>query len=150
MRSEVKNLTGSTKPTLPVESPTLLTEKALAAYFNEGLTRLRSHGWYRRQRGGDGFGLWDDPKRKLRLIHSCCWEEDGNLWEHVSFSQSEGVMPGWELTQTLFHEVAGDEALGIIVIAPKSQHVNIAEVSHVWRCMTAKPLPDFTHGGLTI
>ena len=55
-------------------------------------------------------------------------------------------MPSWVQVRDVFHEVAGPEALGIIVVPPKSEHVNIGEVAHVFRCLTRRPIPDFTRG----
>lgn len=80
------------------------------------------------------------------MIHSLAIEQDGEPWEHISISRSDGELPTWEQTRDTFHEVAGAEALGIIVVPPKSEHVNLAEVQHVFRCLSRRPIPDFTRG----
>jgi hypothetical protein len=108
--------------------------------------RLKRHHWVCAQRGADGLGAWQHKARRLALIHSVATEQDGELWEHVSLSRSDGDMPSWAQVRDVFHEVCGDDALGVIVVPPKNEHVNIAEVAHVWRCLSRRPLPDFTQG----
>jgi hypothetical protein len=118
--------------------------------INHGLlqaeARLMRHRWKLDTPGADGLGRWVHGARGLGLVHSIAVEGDGELWEHISISRRDGEMPSWEQLRDVFHEVAGPEALGIIVIPPKSEHVNIAEVAHAWRCLTRRPLPDFTKG----
>jgi hypothetical protein len=112
--------------------------------------RLKRHRWEQVSRGGDGLGSWQHRARKLGLIHSIGVEQDGELWEHISISRADGILPSWEQVRDTFHEVAGPEALGIIVVPPKSEHVNLAEVAHVWRCLSKRPIPDFTRGSGSI
>ena len=108
--------------------------------------RLQRHRWVCVKPGGDGLGAWKHNARKLAMIHSVAVELDGELWEHVSVSRFDDELPSWEQTRDVFREVAGDDALGVIVVPPKSEHVDIAEVTHVWHCLTRRPLPDFTRG----
>jgi hypothetical protein len=108
--------------------------------------RLKRHRWKLHTPGGDGLGRWIHGARGLGMIHSVAIESDGELWEHISISRRDGQMPSWEQLRDIFHEISGDEALGIVVIPPKTEHVNIAEVAHVWRCLSRRPLPDFTKG----
>ena len=108
--------------------------------------RLLRHRWRQVHRGFDGLGSWKHGARGLGLIHSIAREEDGQLWEHVSVSRADDRMPSWEQLRDTFREVCGPEALGIVVIPPRGEHVDIAEVAHVWRCLTRRPLPDFTRG----
>jgi hypothetical protein len=117
-----------------------------AAVLLAAEARLRRHRWKCDGAGADGLGSWVHRARGLALIHSVALEQDGELWEHVSVVRRDGLMPSWEQTRDVFREVAGDDALGIIVVPPKSEHVDIAEVAHVWRCLTRRPVPDFTHG----
>jgi hypothetical protein len=77
-------------------------------------------------------------------------EEDGEIWHHVSVSRDDDVMPTWAQLRDAFRDVCGPEALGVVVVPPKSEHVDLAEVAHVWSCETARPLPDFTHGSGSI
>lgn len=88
--------------------------------------------------------------RGLGLIHSVALEEDGQFWEHVSVSRKDAAMPTWTQVRDAFRDVAGDDALGVVVIPPKSEHIDIAEVAHVWRCLSRRPLPDFARGGRSI
>jgi hypothetical protein len=112
--------------------------------------RLTRHRWKRIKRGLDGLGAWVHRARALGMIHSVAFEDDGQIWEHVSLSRDDGKMPTWEQVRDVFHEVCGPEALGIIVVPPKSEHVNIGEVAHVWRCLSTRPIPDFTQGSGSI
>jgi hypothetical protein len=112
--------------------------------------RLVRHRWRRTHRGADGLGAWEHAARGLGLIHSVAIEQDRQLWEHVSVSRRDGMMPSWAQLRDTFREVCGDDALGVVVIPPKSEHVDLAEVAHAWRCLTSRPLPDFTQGGRTI
>lgn len=108
--------------------------------------RLNRRGWRQVQPGADGLGAWRHGPRRLGLIHSLALEGDGEVWEHVSLSRRDGTLPTWEQVRDGFHDVAGDEATGVVVIPPKAKHVNLAEVAHVWRCLSRDVLPDFTHG----
>jgi hypothetical protein len=112
--------------------------------------RLLRHRWQCVTPGGDGLGAWQHRARGLGLIHSIAIEQDNQPWEHISLSRSDGELPSWEQVRDVFHEVCGPEALGIIVVPPKSEHVDLAEVAHVWRCLTKRPIPDFTRGGRSI
>ena len=114
------------------------------------VTRLEHHRWRHMQPGADGPGAWKHGARGLGLIHSVAMEQDGELWEHISLSRSDGTIPTWEQVRDVFHEVCGPDALGIIIVPPKSEHVDIAEVAHVWRCLSRRPIPDFTRGGRSI
>jgi hypothetical protein len=113
-------------------------------------TRLRRYRWRLVTPGADGLGQWEHDARGLGLIHSVAREQDGQVWEHISISRYDGKMPSWAQLRDTFREVAGDGALGVVVIPPRSEHVDIAEVAHAWHCLTARPLPDFTQGTRSI
>lgn len=106
--------------------------------------RLRGRRWKQVEEVRDGIGHWVHRGHNLALIHSIARHE-GEVWGHVSVSNRANTMPTW-------HEVrdAGwllyPRLYGLIVVAPESMHVNISNVAHVWYCLTAKPVPDFTHG----
>lgn len=106
---------------------------------------LRQTRWIENIPGMDGAGRWVNKKHAATGIHSVAWFDD-ELWAHYSFSRWDRRMPTWEQTRDWFHEWAGPEALGVIVVPPVSEHVNIAEVAHVWQRLDARPLPDFTMG----
>jgi hypothetical protein len=120
-------------------------------HYTQVEARLKRHRWKCVTPGMDGLGAWRHGARGLGLIHSISVEQDHELWEHISLSRADGELPSWAQVRDVFHEVAGDEALGIIVVPPKSEHVDIAEVAHVWRCLSRRrPIPDFTQGGRSI
>lgn len=112
--------------------------------------RMRRNKWQQVYKGADGLGAWKHGARGLGIIHSIAPELDNEIWEHLSLSRADGRMPSWEQTRDVFHEICGPNALGVIVVPPKEEHVNIAEVAHVWHCLTKRPLPDFTRGLGTI
>jgi hypothetical protein len=123
---------------------------AITQNLSVARVRLARRRWKQVVQGADGLGAWRHGPRQLHLIHSVAYEQDGELWEHVSVSRADGTMPTWVQVRDVFHDVCGDDALGVIVVPPKSEHVNIAEVAHVWRCLTKRPLPDFTQGTSSI
>jgi hypothetical protein len=122
----------------------------LIGAFRVTEARLRRNRWRHLVPGRDGLGAWEHGARGLKLIHSVALEQDGQVWEHVSVSRRDGQMPSWVQLRDTFREVAGRDALGVVVIPPAAEHVDIAEVAHVWHCLTRRPLPDFTHGGRSI
>lgn len=106
---------------------------------------LRS-GWSWRFEGEDGIGCLDLVRNpQLRLIHTIAREDDGEVWAHVSLSRRDRVMPTWEQTRDAWWLLYGATP-GVIVVAPRDEHVNRAEVAHVWGCLTRRTVPDFTHG----
>jgi hypothetical protein len=131
-------------------NPRSARSAALASVLAPVQARLVRHRWKCVTPGADGLGLWQHTARGLGLIHSVALEQDRQLWEHISVSRQDGMMPTWAQTRDVFREVAGDDALGIIVVPPKAEHVNLNEVSHVWRCLTRRPIPDFTQGSGSI
>lgn len=130
------------------------TAEAIAKTHRDAEPRLLLMGWIERIPGADGLGCWDRPSSRpvvepgLRLIHSIARCE-GEIWSHVSVSRSDRRMPTWEQTRDVFRLVHPHE-YGIIVVAPVENHVNIAEVAHVWACLSRPYVPDFTHGLATI
>jgi hypothetical protein len=109
------------------------------------VARLEAEGWLLREQNLDGLGIWDHRRWGLRIIHSVARELDGHVWAHVSVSAREGTMPGWLETRNAGWLMYPDR-LGMVVVAPRSAHVNLGEVAHVWYCLTADPVPDFSHG----
>jgi hypothetical protein len=128
-----------------------MIERHTTLNYEVAAARLLRHKWKCVTKGNDGLGAWQHKARGLGMIHSIAVEQDGEVWEHISLSRADGQFPTWAQTRDILHEIAGDEALGIIVIPPKSEHIDIAEVSHVWHCVTKqRPIPDFTQGGKSI
>ena len=111
--------------------------------------RLAAGGWRQRYDGTEGLGMWDHPHGR-RVIHSVAREDDGELWAHVSCSRRDMSFPSWLETERACWLLYPDLA-GVIVVAPRAEHVNLSEVSHVWVKLTGgRPVPDFTHGLRTI
>jgi hypothetical protein len=107
--------------------------------------RLQAAGYVCRRPGADGLGLWVNRKHGLRLIHSEDVEEDHQLWGHVSLSRQDRAFPTWLQVRDANWLIYPDRA-GVVVVAPMTTHVNLAEVAHVWTCLTADTVPDFTRG----
>jgi|HubBroStandDraft_6_1064221.scaffolds.fasta_scaffold00062_96 hypothetical protein len=108
--------------------------------------RLEAEGWVLRQQNLDGLGMWDHRRWGLRILHSVARELDGHAWAHVSVSAREGTMPTWLETRNAGWVMYPDRA-GVIVVAPVSSHVGLAEVAHVWYKLTGAPaVPDFSNG----
>lgn len=111
--------------------------------------RLARAGFRHRLAAADGLGTWDHDRFGLRIVHSLARELDGEIWAHISVSRRDGALPGWyEARDAQWLLYPGEP--GVIVVAPQSQHVNLAEVAHVWTCLTKAAVPDFTHGLATI
>lgn len=107
------------------------------------LPTVVAQGWVCRYVGEDGLGCFD--RGSLRFIHSIAQEEDGRAWAHASLSRRDKSMPEWSQVRDLWWLLYPD-VVGIIVVAPRTEHVNKAEVAHVWGCLTERIVPDFTHG----
>lgn len=113
--------------------------------IHAGGARLQKAGFRQVVAGEDGLGMWDNTRSGLRIIHSMAWELDGEVWSHVSISNRSGYMPSWGQTRDAWRLIHPDK-VGVIVVPPKSEHVNIAEVAHVWGSITGRTTPDFTRG----
>jgi hypothetical protein len=114
-------------------------------YAHEQRRALVNAGWKHREPNRDGIGMWDHRARRHRLIHSVARADDGQVWAHVSLSNSSNTMPDWYAVRNLGWLLYPGR-FGIIVIAPEARHVNIANVAHAWFCLTAKSCPDFSYG----
>jgi hypothetical protein len=113
--------------------------------------RLRAAGWQPNPQSSavvDGLGCWDRYRgHPMRLVHSLHrYEEDGQVWAHLSVSLASGLLPSWEQLRDAQWLLYPDQA-GIVVIAPAGEHYSIGEVAHVWTCLTSRPLPDFRIAG---
>lgn len=105
-------------------------------------------GWQLRTETEDG-GCFD--RQGERVIFSICREPDGKFWLHVSMSRHDERLPTWADLVALKAEWCGDEATALMVIPPKSKHVNIHPgVHHIWQCLDGDVTPDFTHGKGTL
>lgn len=73
-------------------------------------------------------------------------EQDGRRWRHFS-TAFPNRLPTWDEFVATKEAFLGAESKAIQVLAPRSQWVNINPyVLHLFECMDADPLPDFTRG----
>ena len=94
----------------------------------------------------------------VHVILTASREQDDRVWVHLSLSviiRKQGirmmteelvVLPTWLTVCAVRDEILGKESKALMVVAPKSQHVNIEEVHHLWYCPEGDGLPDFTRG----
>lgn len=93
---------------------------------------------------------WVNPARRLYVIASVEKHTDGNFWLHLSMSHAKRI-PNYQEMQLLKRLWAGREAKAVEVHPPEAEHVNICErARHLWVCLSAEPLPDFTRGNGSI
>jgi hypothetical protein len=107
--------------------------------------RLTAAGFRLREAGTEGAGIWDH-RRGIRIIHSIAREADGHAWAHVSVSHKSGTLPGWYEVRDAQRLLYPDRP-GVVVVAAAGEHVDLAEVAHVWTCLTARTVPDFRKMG---
>lgn len=108
--------------------------------------RLESKGWRFIARSPIGLGSWMHYEKGIRLLHSVRRMDDGKLWSHLSLSRADHVLPVWEQLRDV-HWLLYPSLYGVQVCAPPSEHYTFYEVAHMWTCLDAYPLPDFTIGG---
>jgi hypothetical protein len=110
--------------------------------------RLLEAGWRKAIEGTCGNGGWGHPVMRLQMLHDLRREEDGSLWAHVSVARAggRGSVPAWEQMRDV-HWLMYPDLPGVQVMAPRSQHVNLAEVLHVWTRLDAPSVPDFGRYG---
>lgn len=107
--------------------------------------RLETAAWKLVSPNADGIGHWRHRGRRLSLIHSVAREADGQVWAHVSVGTPGNTMPGWyEVRDAGWLLYPGE--FGVVVVAPQDSHVNLSNVGHVWYCLTAPAVPDFSRG----
>ena len=106
-------------------------------------------GWVLDEQREDG-ARWINRKRQMIVIGSIAEEQDGKRWLHLSMSHRNRV-PTYDELVYLKRHWAGDDRKAIMVLPARSEHVNIHPyVLHLFVCLDADPLPDFTHGLGTI
>jgi hypothetical protein len=109
--------------------------------------RLTEAGWVRAFPGDCGLGGYAHRLLRLQLLHDIAREPDGSLWSHASATYT-GLdrLPAWEVMRDIHWLLYPDRA-GVQVMAPRSQHVNIGEVAHIWTRLDAPSVPDFGRFG---
>jgi hypothetical protein len=109
------------------------------------VARLTAAGFRLREAGTEGAGIWNH-RRGVRIMHSIAREADGQAWAHVSVSHKSGALPGWYEVRDAQQLLYPDRP-GVVVVAAAGEHVDLAEVAHVWTCLTARTVPDFRKMG---
>jgi hypothetical protein len=109
--------------------------------------------WRVADRRDDGIAYVYTPpfNKPMSVIMSCCREDDGKLWLHVSASKrsidgTRQELPSWEDMATVKALFVGRDRKAIQVFPVEAEHVNLAEILHLWACLDGDGLPDFTHG----
>jgi len=118
------------------------------------IQRAMQRGWELVQEGVDGAKLFRDDRQRalsVQAIVSAARELDGRPWVHLSVSVIHGtpksvLLPRWSTLVWARDEFLGPAAKCLLVIPPHDEHVNIAEVHHLWHCPEGDGLPDFTRG----
>jgi hypothetical protein len=86
----------------------------------------------------------------LAALVSVLVEQDGEQWLHVSISRPDR-MPTYTDLVMAKRDLVGRFRKAIQVFAPESEHVSVHNYClHLWCCLTADPLPDFTRGNKII
>lgn len=120
------------------------------------IKRAMKHRWKLDVESADGAKL---VRPDMQAIVSVSRELDGRVWVHLSVSviyrdAMTGVdkitIPAWKTLAKVRDDFLGPEAKCILVVAPTSEHVNFAEVHHIWHCPEGDGLPDFTRGSGSI
>lgn len=111
------------------------------AYLAELADRVPLHPWRQVQESEDG-GAWTNGK--LNVIASVAREQDGRLWIHVSVSLRHRLPTYGDLCRVKDLFIGDRRTLHVF---PKAaEHVNLAEVLHLWACWEEDGLPDFSRG----
>lgn len=97
----------------------------------------------------DGY-MYQNQSSGLKVIQSIAYEQDLKRWIHTSYSR-RSRMPTYKDTQFIKKWFIGEDKKAIMVFPKKIEHVNIHEFClHLWTCLEADPLPDFTQGSGSI
>jgi hypothetical protein len=94
--------------------------------------------------------LYISTVEHMSVIESIAIEQDGKRWHHVSVSRPDRLPSYDDLVFVKEHWI-GDTRYAYQVFPPKHKHVNFdPHCLHLWSCLDATPLPDFTRGGKMI
>lgn len=106
-------------------------------------------GWECMNRSADG-AQYRRILTDQTVIISESVELDGRRWLHFS-TAFPNRLPTWDEFVATKETFLGAESKAIQVLAPRSQWVNInPHVLHLFECLDADPLPDFTRGMATL
>jgi hypothetical protein len=110
----------------------------------EYLPRVLPVGWEVLEDGLDGR-KYAHRTRRLSVILSGAVELDGRRWLHLSVASPDGI-PAYRCLCDMKRLFLGDRK-ALQIFPPKVEHVNIhPNCLHLWACLDADPLPDFTRG----
>jgi len=124
-----------------------LVEEEAPIWIDEYVPRILPASWEMVQRSEDGAAFRSADGRVVILSGSR--EQDGNRWLHVSMSRADRL-PSWEDLRECKELFIGDR-VAVQVFPRKAEYVNIhPNVLHLWSCLDAEILPDFTRGSGSI
>lgn len=87
---------------------------------------------------------WVNSIRRMTVMQSVDFEEDGKLWVHTSLSREDRAVPTYEevcLVKDLF---VGKNRLAVQLFVPADEHVNLHPgCLHLWTPVEHRPVPDF-------
>jgi hypothetical protein len=143
---KVKKMEISIEKIAAIKKEQAVHAKENEALWQEHVRRIElsalAAGWHKDIGGEDG-GMWH--LGPLRVIASIGVENDGKAWLHVSCSFAKGL-PEYEDMTAVKRVFIGKDRKAIQVFPAEKEHVNIAEVLHLYSCLEEDSLPDFTHG----
>lgn len=105
--------------------------------------------WVERRGPLPGLVEYQNRTEHLTVILSAAPQADGHIWLHFSISRTQvtEVLPSWDQLVRAKEALLGADTKAIQVLPPRKQWVNIHPgVLHLWVCLDADPLPDFTRG----
>lgn len=124
-----------------------LVEEEAPVWIDEYIPMVLPASWEMVQRGEDGAAFCSKDGRVVILSGST--EQDGHRWLHMSMSRADRL-PSWEDLKEGKEIFVGDRT-AIQIFPKKEKYVNIhPNVLHLWACLDAEVLPDFTRGSGSI
>lgn len=119
-------------------------DAARESFFARTMPRIATSRWIVRQVGADGL-LCDRRDTGRRVIASISREFDGEIWLHASISRRDRELPTYhDLVEV--QRVFVDPAISYQLFVPLDEHIDHAEVLHLWSCLTKRVTPDFSRG----
>jgi len=157
----------------PTEVKRTEEEKAMRDVYDPFVKRAMKRGWDLEREVVDGVSLTHEKlkvggrRRRAQVILTASRELDGKAWIHLSASlvvrlpggrnvsgpfpsSTKILLPEWEDLKVIRDSILGPESKCLMVVAPSTEHVNIAEVHHLWHCPEGDGIPDFTRGSGSI
>jgi hypothetical protein len=90
--------------------------------------------------------MWLNAVRRLKVIESVGVRSDRRIWHHVSVSAYDvkdgrvlpmSRLPTWDEMSLVRDALIGADREAYIIYPPRSRYVNIAQVLHLWHCLSA-------------